>query len=426
MRRSYTKIYIYISKELIFSFLVSFLFFFFLFFVNQILVLAEVILSKRIPLWDVLLLIFFSLPAIIALSAPFGSLVGALMTVGRLSSDNEILSMQAVGVSLPRIFIPIFCLSIIISLMSFIVNDYFLPLGILNFNKHYKKIVYQMPQLELESYMVKKINDTVLITGDVKDNLINNLLIIDKDTEKNNRVISSSSAELIKGDKNSDILSLKLLDVLGLTPDKKVKNDFEYFESDKMLYNILLKDLTNQVQNLSPREMSSYDVYQEIKKKEKDFLVKKTENRRSIDKNFFDLSVAYSSSTSESVDLKRYRYDDTDLKRKLRTLERSKMKIKEDRSIHSWKLEFNQKFSLPFSCIVFTFIAFPIGLFSKRSGRSVGFGIGVLLSLIYWGLLVSGRTLGYKANLNPVISMWTPNILMFTLGLILFSIRLKR
>lgn len=421
------KMFIYISMELLFSFLVSFLFFFFLFFVNQILVLAQDILSKKIPFWDVAALIFFSLPAIIALSAPFGSLVGALMTVGRFSSDNEILAMQALGLSLPKIFKPIFFMSILITIGSFFVNDYLLPLGTLNFNKLYKKIMYSMPQLELESYSYKRVQDSIIITGEVAEDHISDLIIIDKDEAKQNRVILSKEAYFQEVQEDTGVLSFVLDEVFGQTSNAKVKEEYEYFESDKMIYNILLKDITGSLRSVSPREMSSYDVYQDIKEKNKSFEMRVRQHKQLMDSHFFELSCIYQKEVESLNSLDRiWKIDFPELKRSLSLYEKEhNLKIK-DRQLHHTKLEFYQKFSLPFSCMVFAFMAFPIGLFSKRSGRTVGFGIGVLLSVVYWGLLISGRTLGFRVLFNPFWAMWFPNLFMFIIGLIFFAVRLRR
>ena len=99
-------IFRYILSEAFFSFFIAFLFFFFIFFVNQILLMTKEILTKQVPIAQVALLVFFSLPSVIAMSAPFASLVGTLMTVGRLTSDNEILVMLSSGLSYRNIFFP--------------------------------------------------------------------------------------------------------------------------------------------------------------------------------------------------------------------------------------------------------------------------------------------------------------------------------
>ncbi len=115
MARSHRRIWIYVGREYVFSFAVAFLFFFFLFFINQILVMAEQIFSKKVPLWDVVQLVLYSFPVVIAFSFPFGALLGALMSVGRLSSDNESLALGALGVPPRQILYPMLILGLAFS-----------------------------------------------------------------------------------------------------------------------------------------------------------------------------------------------------------------------------------------------------------------------------------------------------------------------
>ncbi|WP_461248744.1 LptF/LptG family permease, partial [Treponema sp. R6D11] len=155
----------YILKEMLFSFVICFCFFFFIFFVNQILLMAKEILTKRVPFNQVALLILFSLPTVIAMSAPFACLVGTLMTVGRLTSDNEILVMLSSGLSYKNVFFPAITVGIIISLLSFFTNDVLLPAGTVQFNKLWRKILVSTPALEMEANSVKKFQNTVIVTG---------------------------------------------------------------------------------------------------------------------------------------------------------------------------------------------------------------------------------------------------------------------
>ena len=179
MARHYTRITIYLAREFFFSFLVAFLFFFFIFFINQMLLLAEEILTKRVPPLDVMLLIIYSLPSIIALSVPFGSLLGALMTIGRFSSDNEIIAFQASGVPYRRLFTPLLVLGVTLSLLSFVMNDYFLPLGTINFGRLYRELIFSNPELELESFTVKNYQNSIIVTGEVSGREIKDILILD-------------------------------------------------------------------------------------------------------------------------------------------------------------------------------------------------------------------------------------------------------
>ena len=106
----------YLVKELLLYFTIAFLFFFLVFFCNQILLLVQDILRKHVPLIEVMKLMSYSLPFIIAQSAPFGTLVGFLMCIGRLMTDNEILILRATGTSFFRLSLPVIILGVLISI----------------------------------------------------------------------------------------------------------------------------------------------------------------------------------------------------------------------------------------------------------------------------------------------------------------------
>ena len=172
-----SRIYRYIGKEFLFSFFVCFIFFFFIFFVNQILFLAEKILEKHVPVKDVFMLLVYFMPSMISLSFPFAALVACLMTVGRLSSDNEILAMQALGIRHIKIFYPLIVLGIVFSVSSFYINDYLMPYGTIKYTKLYRELIFSNPALELVPYSVKEYLDTVIVTGDIQDNVIHDIMI---------------------------------------------------------------------------------------------------------------------------------------------------------------------------------------------------------------------------------------------------------
>ena len=60
----------------------------------------------------------YSLPFIVAQSAPFATLVGFLMSLGGMMSSNEILIFRASGFSFLRILVPVASLGLIISIGS--------------------------------------------------------------------------------------------------------------------------------------------------------------------------------------------------------------------------------------------------------------------------------------------------------------------
>ncbi len=410
---------LYLGQEYLFSFFVAFLFFFFIFFLNHLLLLAEDILSKNVPFFKVVLIIIYSLPAIIAFSFPFASLVGGLMAIGRFSSDNEILSMQASGISHSKLFVPFVILGILFSMVSFVMNDYFLPLGTINFSRLFREILYSNPELELESNTIKRYQDSIIIPGRVEGKVIEDLVIIDKTPEKDRRIITAREAFLTRSESQEGVISLKLSDIFSHTSDSRKGHDFTYFTADAMDYNILLKDITFSITSLSPKEMSSVDVWREIVEKKQRLTEKEKAHEKQVLWERAKLKQIYWGALGLPS-------QETSLKTILNKLDDLQRMPIQDRSLQNHLLEFHTKFSVPFACLAFVFLAYPAGLFTKRGGRSVGFGIGLLISVFYWAMLIGGKTLGIRMNYSPLLSMWFPNMFIFLIGSIVFFLRFRR
>ena len=148
----------YVAREFLLWFLASFLFFFSMFFVNVLLVTATDIMSKQVPARDVARLVAYSLPQIVHLSFPFATLLGALLSLGRLSGDRELVAVQALGVPLARALAPMVGFGVLFAGLSFATNDMLLPAGTIEFNRVYRNILYRNPGLELEPDSVKHLD----------------------------------------------------------------------------------------------------------------------------------------------------------------------------------------------------------------------------------------------------------------------------
>ena len=420
MARTHRRTWGYVGKEFLFSFFVAFLFFFFLFFLNQILVMAEQIFSKKVAFWDVARLIFYSLPVVIAFAFPFGSLVGALMAVGRLSSDNELLAFGALGVSSRQILAPLLIIGMVFSLISFIMNDYFLPLGNLRFTELYRRVLFSNPALELEPYSVKKYENTTIITGAVDGRVIRDILIIDNSPEGNRRLITARSAQL---QQTQGVVSLRLDDVFVQVSYPNDGDRYDYTVSSSMVYSIQLKNIANaSIGGLTPSTMGSADVWKQIVSKMPAQLQSIAQQKARVASTTYALAAglraAEMSVTESPGQLSTQRASVETLFRDAAT---ESDKNVTDQSLQQYRVEFNRKFSMPVACLVFAFFAFPVGIRARRSGRTVGFGVGLLVAIIYWGLLIAGQTFGVRMSLSPSISMWLPDAVVFAAGAIIFA-----
>ncbi|MBR0155774.1 MAG: LptF/LptG family permease [Treponema sp.] len=363
----------YIIKELSMYFLLMFLFYFLIFFVNQILVMMLKLLGKNLPLGDVILLMFYSIPSIISQTAPFAVLTGFLMCLGRMNSDNEILIFRASGQN-PRlvILVPVLALGFLISLFSFFVNDYLLPSGLIKYREQYLVSISRNPFIEIESNSVKRFNENTIITGEVKNSEISDIVFIDRDENHNTRIISGkkSHADTSSEDGVTMQLTMENADVFVL--DSKDKNDFSLIRSAVMKLNIFESAFIQNQTGVQPNEMTSYDIYKEIKK------IKKNKNHSKEELNQF-------------------------------------------------VIEFNKKYALSFGALFFAFLALPLALiFGKQNGTFAGLIIGILISAAYWALIWIFMLAGYRNGLNGFIAMWMPNILVGLAGFGFYSVMMRQ
>ena len=223
----------YLLKELFLYFFVAFLFFFFIFFVNQILLIIQKILEKKVPLWDVTRLMVYALPSIMAQSAPFATLVGFLMCLGRLVSENEILIFRASGQGYKVLLFPVVFLGAAISLGSFFVNDYLLPLGTINYNRLYRSILQSNPAVELEPNSVKKAVDKTLVIGDVKGENVSDLIFFDTGADEQQRIIVAGPSSVKKSSESGVLMALEMNDATVLLFNKAKKQNFDLLTSEK-------------------------------------------------------------------------------------------------------------------------------------------------------------------------------------------------
>jgi lipopolysaccharide export system permease protein len=417
-RRLSKTIFLYIVRETLFAFLVCFLFFFFVFFVNQLLLMAGQILSKRVPFTQVALLVLYSMPSIIALAAPFASLSGTLMTIGKMSTDNEILVILSSGISYLNVLFPALAVGILISLISFFANDILLPAGTVQFLRLYRRIAVSSPGLEFGPNSVKRFRDTMVITGQVSGNAISDIIIMDRTAEGERRFILSKEASLRESGRNG--ISIDLKEAFVQMGKENTRDNYDYASSSMLTYTVSQNDAVQAVYTPGPREMSSVDVVAEIWRKEAVLIANINQAKHMLARNALALENALRIGTG-GRDWNRLQ----DLEENFFSGLAAVVFMKRDVSLSVYRLEFYKKFSIPLGAFSFVFIAVTLGLMAKKNGQTVGFLIGVIISVVYWTMLLGGQTVGTNYGFSPFLSMWLPNILSLGAGLVLVIIRLR-
>jgi lipopolysaccharide export system permease protein len=82
-------------------------------------------------------------------------------------------------------------------------------------------------------------------------------------------------------------------------------------------------------------------------------------------------------------------------------------------------IEFNNKFTIPFSCLVFGILGVSLGTVRQRSGKSRGFVVGLFVVMTYYVMQLSGEALGETGRLSPIIGSWAPDIILGGIGILM-------
>lgn len=101
-----TKLVVYVARELVFPTLFTLLGFTVLAFAVQLVGLADLAINRGLEVVDVAGLALYQLLPALGRSLPFATLVGALIGLGRLGADRELLAMQAAGIEPARQLAP--------------------------------------------------------------------------------------------------------------------------------------------------------------------------------------------------------------------------------------------------------------------------------------------------------------------------------
>jgi len=354
-------IHLYIFREITTPFLLGFAVFTFVLLTGKLLKLAEMVITKGMPISDILRLIVYMLPSFCVVTIPMSFLLALLLAFGRLSADSEITALKASRISLYGLLPPAIFFAAILFAVSMFMTVYALPWG----NSAFKAFLYDVIKARITLSLKEKVfNDNVpgvvlyMDKYDHKRNFISDVLIYD-DRKANEPVTIFARTGAIATDPQKREIRLSLKN--GSIHENPAVSDYRLIEFASY-------DMSINLSNSSPG----------VKTDEQDM-------------SFSDL-------------LHNIRNSDTDMAAK-----------------KNLQMEFHKRLSLPFACFVFVVIGIPLGMQNQRAGKAAGFSIGIGVILFNYILFSIGKNLGQKGLLHPAVAMWVPNLVLLGIGLYLFK-----
>ncbi len=96
------------------------------------------------------------------------------------------------------------------------------------------------------------------------------------------------------------------------------------------------------------------------------------------------------------------------------------LKLRGADNVIIYEVEKYIRFASPFAAFILTFIGLTVSARKSRGGAGFQIALGFLLAFIYIIFYLFSRTSAETGAVNPIITIWIPNIIFTSIGLILY------
>ncbi|CAN5472025.1 LPS export ABC transporter permease LptF [soil metagenome] len=358
----------YIGKQILFSTVFGLLV------LSVVLVLGNILqkmmgllVRSEVPLEVILKFVGYILPFSLVFTVPWGFLTAILLVFGRLSADNELVSLRMAGQSIARICAPVFVLAAALTAACFWVNVSVAPHAESEMAKLAYKAALDNP---LSLFVPEQVTDSVpghrIYVGSKEGNVLTNFHMVQLSGKRAVVYVSAKSVVVVPSDDGNGI-DLEMHDVeMVRTP--------EAGEGEK--------------QNMDEKETPVAGFYTHPISLEK--LAEKATRVRP--------------SALSNAELRAYADEpETDEKERIGLL-----------------FEIQKRYSFSFACFTFLLVGIPLGITAQRRETSIGFVLSLMVAAAYFTLIIVAETFKKDPSAHPHLLVWLPNILFLTLGGILF------
>ncbi len=88
-------------------------------------------------------------------------------------------------------------------------------------------------------------------------------------------------------------------------------------------------------------------------------------------------------------------------------------------SIDKYLVDMYFKFSFPFTSLIFAIIGTALSSAKRKPSMATGFGLTLLISFMYYGILRVGQSLGHSGVFHPILGAWIGNLIFIAVGAVL-------
>lgn len=412
----------YILKNHVAPFLFSIFTLIGIFLLQFLMKFADRLVGKGLGIWIITKLIIYNLAWMIVLVVPMAVLVATLMAFGGMAQNNEIAALKATGMSLYKMILPPLGASLLLALFLIYFNNNIYPDANHAARLLMEDISRQKPTLSLSPGVFSQDvpNYSILAREiDQENNKLKNITIYDYSNPPSINVVTAKSG------------------VIYLSPNQKKLimdlNEGEIHEFNNSNWNQYRRLRFSRHKIAMPAEQFTFEqstpggprgdrelgapqmlaIVDSLQKIRERYL---SEMESAISKITHNESPIVTEKGADKIyDRVKQRLNNHKniLRNILNRLEYNK------KEINRYWVEIHKKYALPFACIVFILIGAPLGTMTRKGGFGMAAGISLVFFLIYWTFLIGGEKLSDRGLLSPFWGIWSANILLGILGVIL-------
>jgi lipopolysaccharide export system permease protein len=387
--------------------------------------------------------------AIVPQCIPLAVLLGSIMSFGNLAENYELAAMKSSGLSLFKIIKPVFVFIIILAGMTFMFNNFVLPVVHLKFQSLLYDVRQKKPSVNIkDGIFYNKIDNYSLRVGtkskdkdtlkdiyiyDHSDRQGNNiqmyaktgkltttadtsaLVLILRDGNRYKEEINSSGVSSHK--KPLSQLNFKQLQVnIELVDFKMKRTDENQFKGHEEMMNIWQIDSVAD----STRRLLSKRV-NELKRQSEQFFYGRTSTFIFSNSKFKTIPIKTFYDSLKPADYTRCFDNALNLARSGASyIDAAEINLKtEKQTINQLNVEWHKKIVVCFACIILFFVGAPLGAIIKKGGLGLPVVVAVFFFLAYFILTEAYTSLAYDGTIPVWQAMWAPLVIFLPISIFL-------
>ncbi len=413
------------------------------------------LVGKGLSLGIIMELLGYALITMLPMGLPLVMLLAAIMTMGNLGENYELLAMKSAGMSLPKIMKPLIIVALLVAVGSFFLVNNLVPYSYKQMYSLRYDIKQQKQTIEFQDGLFFNGIEDMSIRVEHQNpetGLLTNVLIYDNRSSNGNMTTTMADSGYIRLSDDKKFLRVTLYN--GETYDQTrnsqnwySKNSlsrhifevqrlnipmegFDMARTDAELYsNANTKNITQLEADIAELEVtvntSTTRSYEPLLKDHlfaKDNTVLALPDSLLYDKGGFHPVSALDSIAMKGIREQKRLWDLARTKAKssrgMFNFDESVTKDSLDRLYRS-KVEWHRKISLPISIMIFFLIGAPLGAIIRKGGLGMPIVISVIFFVIYYIISLTGEKMAKEGTWEAIYGMWLSAFILAPIALYL-------